>query len=64
MKKTYISPELVIVQLSSRTAILQAGSLWTMEDKLKLDEGKEIGAANVDVKGFDNQLSNIWDNEW
>ena len=64
MKKTYSSPELVIVKLSPSTAVHQSGSLWSAEDKLKVDEGKEIGAANIEVKGFTNNLSNIWDDEW
>ena len=65
MKKSYISPELVIVQLAPTKVIAWSDSeLWKQDGKLKVDEDKEIGAANIEVKGFTNNLSNIWDEEW
>ena len=65
MKKSYISPELVTVQLAPTKVIAWSDAkMWSEEDKLKLDEGKEIGAANIEVKGFTNNLSSIWDDEW
>ena len=63
MKKTYISPELLIVKLAPSTAILGLSNRWSLDDSLKLDEDKEIGAANVEVKEVFSDI-NLWDNEW
>ena len=63
MKKSYISPELVIVKLAPSTAILSLSTKWSVDDSLKLDEGKEIGAANVEVKEVFSDI-NLWDDEW
>lgn len=66
MKKSYISPELIIVKLapSSSILILSKGDLWSVDDAIVPDPNEEIDAGSVQTKGFTNNISNIWDEEW
>lgn len=58
MKKTYISPELLVVQLTSRATILQASA-----PGVSLSLSGDVDAASVDTKGFSGN-SSVWDEEW
>ena len=64
MKKSYISPELVIVKLAPSKSILllSKGDEWSIDDAIIPDD--PIDPGKVEVKGFTNNLSNIWDEEW
>ena len=57
MKKLYISPELLIVQLTSRTTILQAS-----DPDVGINGSGSVDAASVDTKEFSSK--SIWDEEW
>jgi hypothetical protein len=58
MKKTYISPALLVVQLTSRTTILEASA-----PSVGLDGSLSVDAGSVDTKGFSGN-SSVWDEEW
>ena len=57
MKKTYISPELLIVQLRPATAILTVS-----DPDVGITSSEFVNAASVDAKGITDV--NVWDDEW
>lgn len=59
MKKLYISPELLIVQLSSRTTILQA----SVPD-VGIDGSSSIDAASVETRESVITGKSVWDEVW
>ncbi len=61
MKKTYIIPETLTVQLNPRTSILTAGSPGvTLNNGTKPEDF--VDAGSVETKGVSDV--NVWDNEW
>ena len=62
MKKTYIIPELVVVALASRDAMLNSLSA---NSSLGTESGgttTEGGVKDADIKGITD--INIWDDKW
>lgn len=58
MKKIYISPELLVVRLTSNSAILQASN-----PDVEINDSGSVDAEDVEVKGYITS-DNIWDNQW
>ncbi|MBR4644908.1 MAG: hypothetical protein IKO73_07115 [Bacteroidaceae bacterium] len=59
MKKLYISPELLIVQLSSRTTILQAS-----DPDVGIDGSESVDADLVETRESVITGKSVWDEEW
>lgn len=57
MKKTYINPETIVVQLMPTTAMLQASN-----PNVQVSTSGSVDAASVDTKGVSDV--NVWDEEW
>ena len=57
MKKTYIIPEMLSVQLGTRTSVLQATSLPVVGG------GEEVDDPN-DILTKEQKGTNVWDEEW
>ena len=65
MKKTYINPTIVTVQLRGRDAILTSVSGFATLDDTSFGGTTSGGGNNItdaDVKGISDV--NVWDNEW
>ena len=60
MKKTYISPAFVTVQMNVTRAILTVSSL-TLDSS---DDNKITGSGDILVKESTVSDVNVWDSEW
>lgn len=63
MKKTYIVPALLVVQLGSRDALLTLSA----NDSLGVNDGgttSDHGVTSADVKEQNVSNVNVWDKEW
>ena len=58
MKKTYISPKSLIVQMRPFSAILQASMI------INNDTNNALGDGEILVKGNVISDVNVWDSEW
>ena len=58
MKKTYISPELLVVKLTTERVLLE-GSLQLYSTTVEDDLGGWVKEDNSPISG-----SNVWDEEW
>lgn len=59
MKKTYIIPGLVVVQMRPQSAILSTSSLG-----LNNEAGNALGDGEILVKESGSSDVNVWDDEW
>lgn len=63
MKKIYIPPQLVVVKLGFRTALLQSvSSAASLNGTSYGGNSSDEVSISADVKGYGN--NNIWDEEW
>ena len=59
MKKTYISPESLIVRLAPRSTVLTTSYVG-----LDNSEGNKLGSGEILVKESSVNDVNLWDSEW
>lgn len=59
MKKTYISPNSLTVQMRPFSAILTTSTFG-----LDSTEGNKLGSGEILVKEAGTSDVNVWDNEW
>ena len=57
MKKTYISPSMVVVRLAMTRPLAASDPTATLDPN-----ATPINGATIDVKGFNGVI--IWDDEW
>ena len=62
MKKTYMVPALLVVQLASRDALLQSVSAQSTLGVTYKGTTSDNGVTDADVKGVTDV--NVWDKEW
>ena len=60
MKKTYISPESLIVRLAPRSTVLTVVSYVGMDST----DGNKLGSSEILVKESSITDVNLWDDEW
>ena len=61
MKKTYISPESLVVELRTKNMVAQ---MITQSLRMNWDEDVIDDANDILVKGYNTTNINIWDEEW
>ena len=61
MKKSYISPESLIVELRTKNMVAQ---MITQSLRMNWDEDVIDDANDILVKGYNTTNINIWDEEW
>ena len=61
MKKSYISPESLVVELRTKNMVAQ---MITQSLRMNWDEDVIDDANDILVKGYNTTNINIWDEEW
>ena len=61
MKKSYISPESLVVELRTKNMVAQ---MMTQSLRMNWDEDVIDDANDILVKGYNTTNINIWDEEW
>ena len=60
MKKSYINPAIVIINVAPTTALLS-----TSDPHLSVDWEDNVDAANVEVKSYSGRAGSVdWDDDW
>ena len=63
MKKTYITPTSLIVQLSGRNPLMSLSAVSTLSGTEFGGESDANGIIEADIKSFSFD-NNLWDDEW